>query len=208
MLDIYKEYLVKLNKILDEYFQKHKLFIECRAGCSVCCKNSYFAVSELEFDLAREGLNRLSDSRKELIIQKAVRIFKERRAFLKECNDILSFSYECPFLENEVCSIYEYRPLLCRSHGLMYKDIEKQNKINMPYCVNIGLNYANIWDNKTRNFSKEKLNQLGMNMPPDAFDLSYSCLMRDAGNLEFGDVRMIIEWIILDIPDYEKVINS
>lgn len=207
MLEKYEKYIKILNKQLEEYFNLHKKFIVCKSGCSICCKNSYFAVSELEYSYVKNGFEKLNSKQREIITQKAIEIFKERRQFLKTNQNIFDFSYQCPFLNHDTCSIYEYRPMLCRSHGLIYKDIEKQNKINLPYCVNLGLNYANIWDNKTNYFSKEKLLNLGSSGIPESFDLSYSSLMKKAKDIEFGDVRMIIEWIILDLPNYEEVIK-
>ena len=53
--------------------------------------------------------------------------------------------YQCPFLINRLCSVYKYRGIVCRTHGLAWYD-EDENKIKLPYCVNIGLNYSKVFD--------------------------------------------------------------
>ena len=208
MLEKYKKYLQVLNIRLSECFEKHKQFIACYAGCGICCKSSYYAASKLEYDYVREGFNKLNDSQKEAIQQKALELLKERREFLKTNSDVFAFAYSCPFLVNNSCIIYEYRPLLCRAYGLMYKDVEKEGKLNIPYCANLDLNYANIWDKDLKRLSPEKMFNLGLEGMPEAFDTSYSSLIRDAGDIDFGEVRMIFEWIIFDIPNYEEIVSK
>jgi Fe-S-cluster containining protein len=204
MLEKYKEYLKKLDQNLKGYFESQKEYICCKSGCSDCCRKSYYPVSEVEYDYVREGFNKLDETLKETIQQEAVQILKDRRKFLKTNADIMAFKYVCPFLRQDACVVYHHRPLLCRSHGLIYKDIEKENKIKVPNCVNIGLNYANIWDKDRKVFCDTKIKVLGLK-PPEAFDLSYSVLMNKAADVDFGDIRMIFEWIIFDIPNYEEL---
>ena len=46
----------------------------------------------------------------------------------------------CPFLIDKTCSVYQYRPIICRVHGLAY--LCKENTVKVPYCVNENKNYA------------------------------------------------------------------
>ncbi|EKE02690.1 MAG: hypothetical protein ACD_20C00346G0017 [uncultured bacterium] len=207
MLEKYKKYLQKLDQKITEYFKSQEQFIVCKPGCAICCKNSYYIVSQVEYDFIREGFKQLNPEKQDIINEKAIKIYKDRKEFLKINPDILKFTYKCPFLEDASCSLYEYRPMICRSHGLLYKDVDKENKINLPYCVDLGLNYANVWDGSTKSFSLEKMRKLGLISTPEAFDLSYSSMMKSTEDVEFGDVRMIIEWIIFDIPNYEELIK-
>ena len=128
-------------------------------------------------------------------------------AFSKKNPNLTDFYYECPYLVNDSCGNYEHRALLCRSHGVIYKDIENPNKMNFPYCFKLGLNYANVWDYDLKAFSEEKMQQLGIKAKPESYDLSYSVLRKDA-NLDFGDTRMLVEWIVMDIPNYEELIKE
>ena len=51
----------------------------------------------------------------------------------------------CPFLINKECSLYKYRPIICRVHGLAY--IYKDNNVKLPHCVNEGKNFSKQYKN-------------------------------------------------------------
>lgn len=208
MLEKYINYLEKLTKKLAEYFENQKEYIVCKAGCGYCCSESYYPVSELEYEYLRIGLNTLSPEEREIINQKCFQIIRDRKIFLKTNPDIMQFNYICPLLTDNSCRLYEYRPMLCRSHGLVYIDVENPKKYNCPYCVYYGLNYANVWDKETKIVSLEKFKQQNFKNYPAAYDTSYSSLMKYAEGIKFGDVRMLVEWIIMDIPNYEELIKD
>lgn len=48
----------------------------------------------------------------------------------------------CVFLKEDLCSIYEYRPIVCRTQGypLLYESAEKSDTCEISYC---GLNFRN-----------------------------------------------------------------
>lgn len=207
-LEIYIDYLEVLKKKLDVYFKDQKPFLKCKAGCDICCKSCYYPVSELEYEYVRIGINKIfNQDEKQKIYEKAVKIIKARREFAKT-NNIMDFYYECPLIVGGACGIYPYRALLCRSHGLIYRDIENPKKHNAPYCMSLGLNYANVYDKETGQFSDEKAALLGINAKPQIYDLSYSVLMNEAGDINFGDVRMLVEWILFDIPNYKELLED
>jgi len=207
-LEKYIDYTDRLKDTLDIYFKDQKEFLKCKAGCDICCKSSYYPVSELEYEYVRMGLNNnFTAEEREKINQDAINIIKHRRQFSKTNPNIMEYSYECPLLVNGACGVYSSRALLCRSHGLIYKDVENENKHNAPHCMKLGLNYSEVYDPETNKFSDEKIKELGIKSTPKVYDLSYSPLMAGAGGLDFGDVRMLVEWIVMDIPNYEELIK-
>lgn len=209
ILKKYIAYLEKLKNNLDIYFDSQKEFIKCKVGCDLCCKDSYYPVSKLEYEYLKVGLNKnFTIEEREKINQTVIEIFRKRRAFVKENSDFFGFSYECPLLVNGACGVYEYRALLCRSHGLIYNDLDNPTKENIPHCMTLGLNYAEVFDKETMQFSEEKAAILGFKARPESYNLSYSALMQDAGDVEFGEIRMLFEWILMDIPNFEKLINE
>lgn len=196
MLQKYEDYLETLKNRLDEYFTNQKEFIKCANGCGLCCTLCYYPASELEYKYLKIGIDtKLSEEEKENVNKKAIQIIKDRTAFLKTNSNVFDFTYECPLLINKACPVYDYRPLLCRTHGLLYQDISNANKINAPICKEFGLNYSNI-------------NDTNLKTTPEVYDLSYSSVMRDAQGVEFGDVRMLVEWIVMDIPNWQELIKS
>lgn len=100
-LEQYIEYTEILKKKLDVYFNEQKEFLACKQGCDLCCKNSYYPCSELEYEYIRIGLNTLyNEEEKQKVYDTAINILKDRREFLKTNSDIMQYVYECPFLVN------------------------------------------------------------------------------------------------------------
>ena len=107
--------------------------ISCRAGCGACCRQlvpvSFFEAEALvrwlqtlpqdRLDLLRERFQRaMSDLRNAGILEG---ILDGSRLRDKQARKQLGIDYfhagvPCPFLENESCSIYEIRPLICREY--------------------------------------------------------------------------------------------
>jgi len=204
MLEKYVSYVQYLTKKIDEYFDNQREYIACKEKCAICCKNSYYAVSSLEYEYIRIGLSRLSEKKREIIKKKSLEIIKNRIKFLETNNNLLDFRYECPLLFDDLCCNYDYRPLICRAHGLIYYDVEVQNKWNVPYCINMGLNYSNVYDKKLNKI----LELPEFKVKPQVYDLSYSSMLKEAQDIDFGDIRMLVEWLVIDIPDYSILLKK
>lgn len=213
MLEKYEEHLNKITDEISSYFNEQKDYIKCKQGCSICCSNSYYPITELEYSYIKKELENFSIDEIESLQKKALEIYKQRKEFLKTHSEAKDFEYVCPFLRDNLCCVYTHRPLICRSHGLIVKEYydslyRDKTKSYMPYCVNLGLNYAQVYDTTKRAFSYEKIESLGLKTKPEAYDISCSALMKTFEDLTFGDVRMIYEWIIMDIPDYEAILQN
>lgn len=206
MLDKYSEYIKGLTAEIDHGFNDQREFIACKAGCGICCKSSYYGCSKLEWEYVKIGFEKLDERIRNEINMKSVAIIKDRIKFAETNPNLREFEYTCPFLYNDSCINYEYRPMLCRSHGLIYYDVDKEGKINVPYCMNLGLNYANVWDPERKNFSEEKMQELGIKAKPQPYHLSYTAMLKGGHEkgIDFGEVSMLVEWVVLDIPDYQR----
>lgn len=77
----------------------------CKKGCSQCCMVS-LSIFQVEADNIRSWFQNLSLERKSAI----------KSAWKKE-----STPMACSFLKDDACTIYEARPLICRSQGLAFK---------------------------------------------------------------------------------------
>jgi Fe-S-cluster containining protein len=106
--------------------------VSCRKGCAACCRQMV-AVGELEAHYLRDLVARLPEPRRTEICARfaaahqrfAQAGLQERLLHFNECTrselDQLSREYfalqvPCTFLEDEECSIYADRPLLCRQY--------------------------------------------------------------------------------------------
>lgn len=210
MLEKYVSQLNTVTEKINSYFEEQHEYIKCQAGCGLCCSMGYYPVSELEYQYVRKGIETLySKEQIELLHEKSWKIYKEMMAFYKKTKDIHSFVYSCPLNENDQCSIYEYRPILCRAYGLVMKDSEyPEEKRHMPKCMSLGLNYANVWDYENNIFSTDKIRALRLKTIPQSYDVSYGKLIESFEDVHFGDTRMLYEWIIMDIPDYQEKMKN
>ena len=108
--------------------------VPCHAGCSYCCIGP-FPITQLDVSLLQEGLQRLTPDRRRYIEGRAaeqVSALESAQPKLKESpyldrwpdSDIDRLVNEfhdspCPALDEDgLCTLYEHRPLICRSMGI------------------------------------------------------------------------------------------
>ncbi len=159
----YPDFLKELDAKLENFFKSHKEFLHCKAGCANCCKKGDYPISEIELKYLMQGYIKLDNSVKQKI-QNNIKNIKKSEA--------------CPFLIDDLCSVYEYRPIICRVHGLAY--VCKDKIVKIPYCVNDGKNYSSVFVNGEFIIEpiKEKL---------DTLDIlkEFDC----------GEIRNLYDWI-------------
>jgi Fe-S-cluster containining protein len=195
---------------LEKYFYDQQEYIKCKPGCSYCCETGHFPVSEIEYSYLQLGVKSLNNGVKHNLNRKVLTLYRERFTHLEQGKDIFDFSYKCPLLENALCLVYEYRPIICRTHGLItstYIDDNKTSqKYQMPSCVEKGLNYADVWDKQMKMVSTIFAKTLQKKVLPEIYELGFSTILDDFKKINHGDIRMIFEWILLDIPDCHELI--
>ena len=159
----YANFLKALDSRLKSYFEMHSGYIYCKEGCSACCEKGDYPISEAELKYLMQGYIALENDKKILV---------------QENMQSLEKGGKCPFLIDSKCSVYKYRPIICRVHGLAYFCKDKVAKV--PYCVNLGLNYKD-------NYSKGELlaEPIGENLDTQEILKGY----------EFGEIRNLYEWL-------------
>ena len=177
MLKRYEKFLEYLDAKLDKYFEEQCEFIKCKPCCSACCEVGEYPFSRLELEYLMSGFVELPFEVKHNIKEEIKRLVKENPKM-----------YKCPFLIDKMCSLYKYRGIVCRTHGLAWYD-EDENRIRLPYCVNKGLNYAKVFDRETgevflQNPIKERLR----------IDTILRSKKAEELKLECGEIRPLIQW--------------
>lgn len=187
----YLLYLAYLNKKLDGFFKDQSEYIFCKKGCAKCCQNGEYPFSQIEFEFIMLGFSKLPTEIKEIIFQKIRKIKIEKSNSQSE-----NFVYECPFLINNQCCVYDYRGIICRSFGLMSINTKGNSKI--PFCALEGLNYSNVLNLETRVISQEKFEKCGCKNEPLAYNVSYHFLtskdIEKNFKICFGEKRPLINW--------------
>ena len=202
MLENYVVYLKSLDEKLTKFFDMQRPYIACRKGCAMCCKNAEFPYSEIEIDLLMQGAMQLDDDTRAVIVSNIKKIEQDK----KNAKKGETFLYDCPFLINDACTVYNYRGIVCRSFGLLSYD--ENGKIKVPFCCFKGYNYANVIDDSGEKISSEKYKATGIEEEPVAFNISYDFLTNpdfERGyNFSFGEKKPLIEWFIGD-ENSEKI---
>lgn len=94
-----------LTAQLNERYQSH---LQCGAGCSGCCHH-HLSVFAVEAAVLTEAMQALPVAQQTRIRQQANEV-QEREA--------RGESVACPLLVDNLCAVYESRPLICRTQGL------------------------------------------------------------------------------------------
>ena len=92
-LERYLSLRAEVDSLCKDLTEVHSDHLSCKKGCSSCCMN--FSMFPLEFFAINHFLNR-----------KTLEIAKPE---LEEA---------CPFLVKDACTIYDHRPIICRTQGL------------------------------------------------------------------------------------------
>jgi len=196
MIEKYEKYLEIIGtRLLKKYFEQQKEYIKCKEGCSHCCETGQYPYSQVEFQYLMLGYETLSEEEKSIVQEKIKKVKKEKEEYTGE-----EFMHECPFLIDKKCSVYKYRGIICRTHGLLFflinKDGESKNKI--PHCVNLGLNYSNVYDEEKETISQELWEKSGIKEEPVAYNLSLKVLLNNGVTkeleLDFGEEKALIDW--------------
>ena len=100
--------------------------MQCRAGCSACCR-ARLSITRVEEAFLRRGLATLSDERR---AELSARTREENREM-------------CPALDDDGrCGIYPFRPLICRTYGAPLRHRGLVQLVNPPVIDVCDLNFT------------------------------------------------------------------
>lgn len=150
--------------------------ISCRMGCAACCRMlvplsapEAFALRDYLTQLPagqRDRLtSRLSETmdrlRQEGMLNRLEEVAESAEALPDQALEPINRAYyalriPCPFLENEICSIYEARPAACRellvtSPAELCQDLVNNPVRPLPVSIRIGTVLGLLWAALTNN---------------------------------------------------------
>lgn len=117
----YHQLLEQVDKWTSEMTRRYKAHLACRKGCDLCCRRK-FTVSALEAHNIAIRFRQLPAA-----LQRAVRKRKS----------------SCTFLVQGACSVYESRPVICRTYGLPSLHRNEAEEGEISWCE---LNFTNVSD--------------------------------------------------------------
>lgn len=181
MLKRYEKFLEEFDKKLNNYFTAQQKYIKCKKGCTNCCEIGEYPFSRLEAEYIMSGYIKLPPKTQQSIKMNISKILQE-----KANNTSERFTYRCPFLIDSLCTAYKYRGLTCRTFGLAYLE---DNIVKLPECANLGLNYSEIFNTKTKELNLE--NPIKESLRIDSILRSQ---LAEKYELECGEIRPLIDW--------------
>lgn len=119
IFDEYRQLRNRVDAVCGQLHQTHALHTQCRKGCSDCCMN---------FDLTAVEFHSISQTLKGKKTDWNPNAAPE----------------SCIFLIDNACSIYDDRPLICRSHGLpIIQQNDETDELELSFCP---LNFTQVED--------------------------------------------------------------
>jgi Fe-S-cluster containining protein len=91
---------------------------ECRGCEDNCCRTRFYHHTHLEYRFIRRGIETLNSSVQLAILAKADEVC--RRTELAD-NQGLALRLMCPLNHDGMCTLYHYRPMICRMHGIPHE---------------------------------------------------------------------------------------
>lgn len=183
MINRYHKYLEFLDIRLKKMFDSQAPFIKCKNGCAHCCKEGLYPISELEFLNVMFYYHVLNEDVQNKINKNVKFLLKNRREKY----------YQCPFLIDNSCSVYNARPIICRTFGLLTYNDKGHKKI--PFCVDLGLNYADVYDKNLKKIVAKSEDGI----EPVAFNIDRRYLrdkvFEKEFNIFFGEDKPLIDWL-------------
>jgi len=117
--------------------QVHGDRIHCRPGCSDCC-HQLFQITELEAAYISWGIRQMDDAAcRERIKARALPYLEARKELVSRDGEPEAWGslpppgarLPCPALEDGICKIYEYRPLICRKFGIPLYNPDRPGRV-------------------------------------------------------------------------------
>ena len=188
----YELYLQFLEKKLKSFFEEQAPYIYCKEGCSYCCEKGEYPFSEIEFAYLMMGVRTLDAEIVRVIENNIIELKKQKES----ANPDKPFMHQCPFLVNKRCSLYNFRGIICRSHGLAF--FSRKGKLMVPACVDLGLNYSIVYDFDNGTISNEKYQKSGIKQEPLAHNVGVHYLTNNdflkSIGLDFGEIKPMLYW--------------
>jgi Fe-S-cluster containining protein len=110
----YSKYLLlrkEVDVLAEQLNKKHSKHIQCKVGCNFCCMD--YSILPVEF---YSILNHL------------------KRKINKVENSSDTRNEKCIFLIHHQCTIYNERPVICRTHGLPLLYMNEMNEWELSTC--------------------------------------------------------------------------
>ncbi|WP_448589857.1 YkgJ family cysteine cluster protein [Thermodesulfobium sp.] len=118
----------KLYKEVEDEFEKIGRYYDfsCFGCTSNCCTTLFYHYTFVEEFILQYGLSKLENDKKLLILENSRKYLLSKESY----NGKEKFKMMCPANKDGLCMIYEYRPMICRIHGIPSKLVFPNGRID------------------------------------------------------------------------------
>src|SRR5215467_1438567 len=127
----YREFIEHVDRLTAKLQARYSKHLVCRAGCSGCCRH-HLSVFAVEAEEARAAIESLPPPIR-------VRVEEQAREVINR--EAQGERVACPLLVDDRCSIYQSRPLICRTQGLPLLMESEDGEPEVDFCP---LNFTEI----------------------------------------------------------------
>lgn len=114
----------------------HGARIQCGPGCSDCC-SQLFQITEVEAAVLSAGVRTLPETQQNQLRERAAGYLEARARLVSEKGEQEAWGglppegtrLPCPALAEGVCTVYEWRPLICRKYGIPLYNPDKPGRV-------------------------------------------------------------------------------
>lgn len=136
-LDNYKLLREEIDAATSKLWNEHQSNMACQKGCDKCCLN--FDVFPIEFDYIKKQV----EEKYPEVLNQSLPHESSHEGDNKPSEEICAVAGEkCFFLKDHQCTIYDARPIICRTHGypLLYMN-EAGDQWELSHCE---LNFTKV----------------------------------------------------------------
>jgi uncharacterized protein len=156
----YKSVRDKADKLSGKLEDQHRKHLACKMGCDLCCME--YSILPVEFYSMLETL--------------------KQKQFTPELPSVNN-SGSCVFLKDHKCTIYNERPVICRTHGLPLLFMGKNDEWELSACE-LNFNNFDFADFTNENtFPQDRINS-------ELF-MANKTFIKEFDEKEFGEFELI-----------------
>lgn len=127
----YHQLIEQVDKLAAKLSSRYAQHLACRAGCSGCCHH-HLSVFAVEAAAIREAIEALPEPVRARLEQQAREVLELEAHSESVACPMLPVA--CPMLIDDRCSIYESRPLICRTQGLPLLIAAEDGEAEVDFC--------------------------------------------------------------------------
>ena len=118
-----RPYLKKLERIFQDLDSAYDTTastygFQCQGCEDSCCMTRFYHHTFLEYLYISKGFHMLEPEEREPVVKRA---FQVRHTYAQKDKTGDRIRIMCPLIADNQCMLYNYRPMICRAHGIPHK---------------------------------------------------------------------------------------